>query len=134
MVFGFSFWWVLLAAVVYFAVGAAWYSPVLFAKQWAKELGKKMGDMGDAKTAMVVTFLCMLVLTMVEAYFIQATSTSGAWRGAYLGAKLWLGFVATTALVNNSFQGASKKLFAIDQGYHLVGMVLVGAILGWVMR
>jgi hypothetical protein len=62
---------------------------------------------------------------------VHVTGTHGAWRGALLGAKLWLGFVATTALVNNSFQSGSKKLFAIDQGYHLVGIVLAGLILGW---
>jgi hypothetical protein len=129
MWFGISLWWVLLAAVVYFAIGALWYSPVLFAKQWASELGKKMGDMGDAKTSMIVTFLAMLVLVLVEAYFISVTGTHGAMRGAYLGAKIWVGFIATTALVNNTFQGASKKLFAIDQGYHLVGLVVAGFIL-----
>ena len=130
MWFGLSWWQWLLATIVYFGIGALWYSPVLFAKQWAHELGRKSGDMGsDPRTAMVVTFVSMLLLVLVEAYFISATNTQGAWRGAYLGAKLWLGFVATTALVNNVFQSASKKLYAIDQGYHLVGMVLAGAIL-----
>ena len=129
MVFGNSIWWVLLAVVVYFGVGALWYSPMLFAKQWAHELSKKMGDMGDARTSMIMTFLAMLVLVIIEAYFVNATATTGWWRGFYLGLKLWLGFVATTALVNNTFQGASKKLFAIDQGYHLIGIALAGAIL-----
>lgn len=129
MWFGTNWWQVLLAVIVYFAVGSVWYSPVLFAKAWAGELGKKMGDMGDAKTAMLITFGAMVVLVLVEAYIVEATGTTGAWRGAYLGAKLWLGFTATTALINNVFQGSSKKLFAIDQGYHLVGMVLAGLIL-----
>jgi hypothetical protein len=130
MIFGIAWYWVLLAAVVYFGIGAAWYSPALFGKQWAKELGRKPGDMGaNAGQAMVVTFLTMLVLVMTEAYFVHATGTQGMWRGFYLGVKLWLGFAATTALVNNSFQSSSKKLYAIDQGYHLVGIALAGAIL-----
>jgi len=129
MWFGTNWWQLLLAVVVYFVVGSVWYSPALFAKAWARELGKKMGDMGDAQTAMLTTLGAMIVLVIIEAYFVNATGTTGAWRGAYLGAKLWLGFTATTALINNVFQGASKKLFAIDQGYHLVGMVLAGLIL-----
>lgn len=130
MLFGIAWYWVLLAAIVYFAIGAAWYSPALFAKQWAKELGRKVGDMGaNATQAMVLTFLTMVVLVTVEAYFVHATGTQGMWRGAYLGLKLWLGFASTTALVNNSFQGSSRKLLAIDQGYHLVGIALAGAIL-----
>lgn len=129
MWFGTNWWQIILAVVVYFAVGSVWYSPALFAKPWAQELGKKMGDMGDAKSAMLATLGAMIVLVLIEAYIVQATGTSTASRGAYLGAKLWLGFTATTALINNVFQGSSKKLFAIDQGYHLVGMVLAGVIL-----
>jgi Protein of unknown function (DUF1761) len=129
MLFGISIWWVVLAIILYFGIGAVWYSPVLFAKSWAKELGRKAGDMSGASSAMVVTFVAMVLLVLVEAYIVQSTGTHGLWHGAGLGAKLWLGFAATTALINNSFQGASKKLFAIDQGYHLVGIVLAGAIL-----
>jgi hypothetical protein len=129
MLYGTQWWQILLAVIVYFGVGAVWYSPVLFAKPWAHELGKKMGDMGDAKSAMITTFLSMALLVLVESYFVDATGTHGLVQGGYLGLKLWLGFAFTTALVNNSFQGASKKLFAIDQGYHLVGIVLAGAIL-----
>ena len=129
MWFSTHIWQVLLAVIVYFVVGSVWYSSALFAGVWARELGKKTGATGDARTAMFATLGAMVVLVLVEAYMVQATGTSTAWRGAYLGAKLWLGFTATTALINNVFQGASKKLFAIDQGYHLVGMVLAGLIL-----
>jgi sterol desaturase/sphingolipid hydroxylase (fatty acid hydroxylase superfamily) len=128
--YGAQWWQVALAVLVYFGVGALWYSPVLFAHAWMRELNKKREDLGDPTTAMVVTLLGMILLVLVEAYFIRVTGTNGAYRGALLGAKLWLGFVATTALINSVFQGSSRKLYAIDLGYHLVGMVLAGAILG----
>lgn len=130
MLFGVHWYLVVLGALAYFAVGALWYSPVMFSKQWAKELGKGKPNMSKAGPAMATTLLVMVVLVAVEAYFYHATGVSTPIRGAYLGAKLWFGFVATTALVNNVFQQSSKKLFAIDQGYHLVGMVLAGLILG----
>lgn len=129
MVYGTSFWWVLLAVVVYFGIGAIWYSPVMFAKMWMEEIKRKKSAMTMAVPAMVTTFLAMCVLVVVEAYMVQATGTSGWMRGALLGVKIWLGFVATTAIVNSSFQGGSMRLFAIDQSYHLVGIVLAGAIL-----
>jgi hypothetical protein len=129
MLYGTSWWQIGLSVLVYFGIGAIWYSPILFAKPWAHELGKKAGDMADAKSAMIVTFLAMVLLVLVESYFVDSTGTHGLLQGAYLGFKLWLGFIFTTAAVNNAFQGASKKLFAIDQGYHLVGLVLAGAIL-----
>jgi hypothetical protein len=129
MVFGTSIWWVLLAVVVYFGIGALWYSPLMFMKLWQQEIKKKSADMNMATSAMLTTLLAMILLVVIEAYFVQATDTSTLFRGAYLGLKLWLGFVATTALINNVFQGTSKKLYAIDQGYHLIGIVLAGMIL-----
>jgi hypothetical protein len=94
-----------------------------------KELGKKKSDLSEARTAMITTLAAMIVLVVVEAYFVRATGTHGAWAGAKLGLLLWLGFAATTGLINNAFQGASKKLFTIDQGYHLIGIVVAGLIL-----
>lgn len=129
MVYGISIWWVILAIVVYFGIGAVWYSPVLFMKQWQAEIKKKSADMTMAAPAMITTFLAMIVLVLTEAYLVNATGTHGWMHGALLGTKIWLGFVATTALINNVFQNGSKTLFAIDQGYHLVGIVLAGAIL-----
>jgi hypothetical protein len=129
MFYGISLLWMVLATIVYFGIGAVWYSPVMFAKQWSEEIKRKKVEMSMAPSAMVTTFVCMLVLVAVEAYLVHATGTVGVIRGAYLGFKLWIGFVATTALVNSTFQGGSKRLFAIDQGYHLVGIVLAGAIL-----
>lgn len=129
MVFGISIWWVLLAACVYFGVGAAWYSNALWARQWLHESGKKPAEFEAAQTAMLVTLGAIVILVLIEAYLIEATGTSSWFRGAYLGAKLWLGFGVTTALVNNTFQNGSKKLLLIDQGYHLIGIILAGAIL-----
>jgi uncharacterized membrane protein len=130
MLYGTSVWWIILAVVAYFGLGALWYSPIMFMKAWQAEIKRKSSDMNMAPSSMVITFLAMIILVAILAYLIQATGTQGAWRSAYLGAKLWLGFVATTALINNVFQGSSKKLYAIDLGYHLVGIVLAGAILG----
>src|SRR5476651_548083 len=129
MFYGISFWWLVLATVVYFGIGAAWYSPLMFSKMWMEEIKMKKADMNMATSAMVKTFISMLVLVAVEAYLVHKTGTTGLLRGGYLGFKLWIGFVATTSLINSSFQGGSLKLYAIDQSYHLVGIVLAGAIL-----
>ncbi|MDF2460769.1 MAG: hypothetical protein K0S68_172, partial [Candidatus Saccharibacteria bacterium] len=38
MFYGTQWWQIALAVLVYFAIGALWYSPALFGKQWAREL------------------------------------------------------------------------------------------------
>jgi hypothetical protein len=60
---------------------------------------------------------------------VSSLGVLGWTAGALLGFKLWLGFVATTALINRVFQGGSMRLYVIDMGYHLVGLVVAGAIL-----
>jgi len=129
MVFDTDIWKVVLAAVVYFVVGWVWYSPVLFAKPWMKAIGKKQAEMSMAPSAMATTFVTILVLVLAEAYILSSTNITGFLGGAYLGAALAIGFVATTALINSVFQSRNRNLFLIDQGYHFVGIVLVGAIL-----
>jgi hypothetical protein len=123
--------WILVATAVYFGIGALWYSPLLFMKQWQTEIKKKEkeSEMATAPSAMVATFAAMLVLVFVLDYLIGILGLNGVAEGAKFGLMLWLGFVATTALVNNVFQNGSKTLFAIDQGYHLVGIVIAAAIL-----
>ena len=51
-------------------------------------------------------------------------------NGIISGAFIWLGFVFTTMLVNNSFGQRSAKLLLIDGGYWLLVLVLMGAIIG----
>src|SRR3954449_12654463 len=104
MFFNISWGWIILATVVYFGVGALWYSPVMFAKMWMEEIKLKKNEMTMAAPAMVTTALAELVLVLVAAYLVHATGTHGWLSGARLGLLLWLGFAATTALVNSTFQ------------------------------
>ncbi|HSX02407.1 MAG TPA: DUF1761 domain-containing protein [Candidatus Saccharimonadia bacterium] len=130
MVFGISFWWLILALAAYMVVGALWYSPLLFAKQWLQALGKKRSDMPGNDPALYLTPLfSTLVLVVVLASLVSSLGAVGWTAGALLGFKLWLGFVATTALINRVFQGGSMRLYIIDMGYHLVGFAVAGAIL-----
>lgn len=124
-----SLGWIILAAVVYFGIGAVWYSPLLFMKPWQAEIKKKQVESTMATPAMAVTAAAILVLVMVESYVIQAFGINGLSEAFKVGVLLWFGFVATTSLVNNVFQNGSKKLYAIDQGYHLVGMIVAALIL-----
>ncbi|MBW4061616.1 DUF1761 domain-containing protein [Candidatus Saccharibacteria bacterium] len=130
MVWDTSIWWVLLAAMAYFAVGSLWYSPVLFIKPWMKAQGiTGDGPRDGFVKALGLSFLLTVLLCVIEAYFVHVTKSHTTLNGAYLGAKLWLGFAATTALINSLYEQRPLKLYVIDQGYHLIGMVVAGAIL-----
>ena len=131
MVWDTSIGWVVLAAIVYFSIGSLWYSPVLFVKPWAKAQGfGRDGAMGKGFAQLLVASFCLtIILVLVEAYFVHIMKSPTALNGAYLGAKLWLGFVGPTSLINTLYEKRPTTVWLVDQGYHLVGLVVAGAIL-----
>ena len=131
---------VFMAALAHFLFGWAWHSPLLFAKTWSKEMGfdkwsKKQRDAGMKKMpmAMAGNFLALLVTAYVLAQVLQALhhflQCSGVGSSLQICVWLWLGFYATTLLNGVLWENRSWKLYAINASYHLVGLLLMGAIL-----
>jgi hypothetical protein len=130
IVFDTTLWQIALAVVVYMIVGATWYSPALFANAWMEAVGKPKGaPMGDNYIYLGAVF-GELMAVLGLAYIGQLIGATSWMAGATLGALVWLFFVVSTALVNSTFQGKPLKLYLIDMGYHFVGLVLAGAIIG----
>jgi hypothetical protein len=132
---GINYLAIALAAVAAFAFGAIWYS--VLAQPWMAAVGKTKQDIkaSGAPTAvlLLVTFIAQLVMAWVLAGVIghlgsgQVTVRNGVISGGFL----WLGFVATTMVVNHGFQGAKRTLTAIDSGHWLAVLLIQGAIIGW---
>jgi hypothetical protein len=51
-------------------------------------------------------------------------------KGLSIGLAAAAGFILTTMGVNGLYNNMSLKLFAIDAGYHLVGLASAGLIIG----
>jgi hypothetical protein len=60
----------------------------------------------------------------------QLTGPQTALRGIRVAAMLWLGFVVTTWATEYIFEVRPLSLFAINAGFWLLGMILMGAIVG----
>jgi hypothetical protein len=129
---------VFVAAVVIFALGALWYSPVLFVKKWVALQGKTEEQMrADAASAnMPVLYLSAFltalvtawVMALVFAHFNPPIELSWA-HGVLFGFLFWLGFAATTSYGSAIFSGKPKQLWLIDSMYNLVSFVIAGIIL-----
>src|SRR5256886_3781877 len=91
---------VLVAAVLTFVLGAVWYSPVLFAKQWMAAQGYTPEKLEEMKRrgvtrAYAVSVLCYLVTAYVMALLASYTNSTTLAQGLWLGFLSWLP-VATT--------------------------------------
>jgi hypothetical protein len=124
-----------LAAIAAFVFGGVWYR--VLAKPWMGAVGKTKQDIKASGAPMAVLFLVTFIAQLVMAWVLagvighlglgQVTLRNGLISAGIL----WLGFVATTMLVNHGFQGAPRALTAID-GAHWLGVLLIqGAIIGW---
>lgn len=129
-----NFWAVLVAALVQMGLGALWYSPMLFAKPWMALVGKTPESIKQTPSQKmagmyIATCACALIMAYILAHFVVYTQSKTITDGLQTGWYAWLGFVATTSLVNTLFSGRSWKLYLIDAGYHLISLLAAGAIL-----
>ena len=131
--FNINFLAVVVAAVATFVIGALWYSPLLFGKQWMKAHGytpEKLKEMQkSAMRAYAVSFVCYLVMATVLGVLTAMTNTYTAKGGAWLGLLCWLGFAATIGLTSNMFSEKPLSTYLIDAGYQLVYLLAMGAII-----
>jgi hypothetical protein len=125
---------VLVAALLTFVLGAFWYSPVLFAKQWMAAQGytpEKLAAMKQrgVTRAYVVSALCYIVMAYVVALLASYTNSTTLAQGLWLGFLSWLGFAATIGLTANMFSEKPIAAWVIDAGYQLAYLVIMGALL-----
>jgi hypothetical protein len=125
---------IVIAAVVAWLAGAGWY--MAFGKSWMAALGVTPEKMQEARSQpgaylpFVYAFIANLVMAWVLAGVLFHVAPLSLRAGAISAALCWGGFVITTMWVNNSFARRDPRLLAIDGGYWLVALLLMGAIIG----
>lgn len=126
-------WWaVMVAGIVMFAIGAVWYT-ALFGKQWRALMGVPEGsEQQGFVQAMVVGFIANLVEAYILAVFIgYVFAKSDPFTGALVGIWAWVGFVATIMIPSIFYERKPVMLVVINGAYQLIGLVVMGAIIGW---
>jgi uncharacterized membrane protein required for colicin V production len=100
-------------------------------------VGKTEQEIKASGTPMAVLFVITIIAQLVMAWVLagvighlgmgQVTLRNGLISGGLA----WLGFVATTMVVNHGFQGAKRALTVIDGGHWLGVLLIQGAVIGW---
>lgn len=122
---------ILVSAIILWVLGAIWYSPALFAKPWMAILGLKKEDSRRSFVylGMIASFVGDVILAFVLAHIILWAGATGFWLGAVTGILIWFGFFAAPNLPQHLYEGRPFKLFAINNGYWLLGLFIVGGLL-----
>ena len=124
---------VIVAALASWAIGAIWYSPVMFGKVWQRELGYSEEYLKESNMAVVfgLSFVLMFVAVLGLAFLIQGQNEEDmCWSGGLLhGALVGLAFGATSIGINYLYQRKSLTLWLIDALYYIVFLSVAGIIL-----
>ena len=124
---------VVVAAAVAFAIGGLWYSPLLFAKQWMKAHGYTEENVQEmqkgAAKAYTISILCHLLIALAIAVLVGYLHLAACVQGLKLGLLVWGGFALPLGLMGHAFSNKSITGFAIDSGYQLVYLPIMGSII-----
>lgn len=119
---------VFLAAMASFAVGAVWYG--VLGKPWMRAARLTPEMTRPTPSLFVISFLGELVMALIFALLLghfEAATFTDVLAAAFF---LWLGFIATTLVVNTRYQGFGWDLPLIDGGHWLLVLLVQGAVLG----
>lgn len=122
---------VIVAAVVAWLFGAAWYMGL--SKAWLRATRLDPATMKKSPLPFVISFIAELLMAFVTALIVGAMTGGepSLVAGLVFGFVLWLGFVATTLCVNHRYEGFGWDLTLIDGGHWLGVLLLIGAVIGW---
>lgn len=115
------------AGVAGFVFGSIWYG--VLAKAWMAAANISEEQAKPKVGVMVLTFICQLVMAFALSGVV--IHFGGGMNIALLSAVfVWVGFVATTQIVNHRFQGRPWSLTLIDGGHWLGVLLVQGAVIG----
>jgi membrane-associated HD superfamily phosphohydrolase len=122
---------VAVCAIASLAIGALWYSPVLFVNAWKKETG--LTDEQLRKTSPLLTMGVSLILAYIMSYnlafFLGDSKTDWKW-GLTAGFLAGFGWAALSLAIISLFELRSFRYILINGGYITIWFTLAGFILG----
>jgi hypothetical protein len=125
---------VIVGTLIYFVLGALWYSPPLFARPWQAAIGwdESRPEPQTNPMTYVVPLLLYLVAGVAMAILAAATATDTLAEGITLGLLTGLGFALPMVGVEATFDPNKPKplqWFLITVAYHLIGFLVLAVVI-----
>lgn len=123
---------IVTATLLYFFLGALWYSPLLFANAWMELRNIKEEEVDQPNPVIFIYALILQLIAVITlALFMTAVGVATATHGLIIGFGAGAGILFTASGITGIFSDIPLKLHMIDYGYHVIGLSLAGLILGW---
>ena len=124
---------VIVGALIYFVLGALWYTPAFLGRRWQRSIG---WDPEQTPPEMKITtyalpLLAYLVMAIAVGLVAAATGTDTLGEGIILGLVLGVGLSLMHTLVDATFDPNKPEpwtWFAINGSYHALGLLIVSVI------
>ncbi len=127
---------IIVSGLAFVALGFIWYSPAVFGRPWAHMMGFNMGSkekIAEMQKKAVPAYFASFIGALVQAAAISVLMHSkpgiSLSQAALFGALLWLGFQAPFSLSGVLYAQKPIKLWAIDAGYQLCGLIIAAMII-----
>ena len=125
---------ILAAALAAWIFGAIWYTAL--GAVWMAAMGMGAAEIEQRRKArqmpikpMAVTFLSEIVMAVVLSFLLAGLGVTELSTALVSGLVLGVGFIATSVLVNNMFQGRKLLLTLIDSAHWIIVLVIECAVL-----
>jgi hypothetical protein len=122
---------VIVATVVYFALGAVWYAPPLFGNAWMKAAGIVIPEGQRPSPAIYFTpLVAYFVAVITTAMLAEATGSESFAAGIVLGLVVGVGYAVVGTAVEATFGNRPQNgvWFLITASYNLIGLVISAVI------
>lgn len=131
-IFGVSLLGVLAATFTGMLLGALWYSPLAFGKQWMESIGKTPEQLGNQLIPMLGSVLASFITAVGVSLIFLWLGVDSLAMGIHIGIVLGLFIVFPALLSDNLFCGWGIKLLLIQTGYRVLSIFLMSIVLVYV--
>jgi hypothetical protein len=128
---GLNYWAIVVAWLINCAIGAFWYSPAGFAKQWNKLTGIDILKIPEKEATKILLSVVGSAAVQAGALAVVLNSlhVTTATEGLVVGLVLWLGFTTATTVGVTLYQRRSWKFLWLNSAYFLLVIAINSVLL-----
>ncbi|MDG2090191.1 MAG: DUF1761 domain-containing protein [Gammaproteobacteria bacterium] len=132
-IFGLNILGVIVATFIGMILGALWYSPVLFGKQWMNCIGKTPESLGSATGPMIGSIIASLMTAIGISLIFSLIAVESLSQGITVGLTLGVLIIFPAMLSDSLFCGWGNRLLIIQSGYRVISVLLMSIALVYIV-